>query len=74
MIDMNMAATKTTPTATFWLIRDSTASSLGDASSGIRLQEPRGRGKFRGSPAQAAINRTEGMRFGTVYKQVIGSK
>jgi hypothetical protein len=24
MIDMNMAATKTTPTATFWLIRDST--------------------------------------------------
>jgi len=24
MIDMNMAATKTTPTATFWLIRGST--------------------------------------------------
>jgi hypothetical protein len=27
MMDMNMAATKTTPTATFWLMRTATASS-----------------------------------------------
>ena len=30
MIDMNMAATKTTPTATFWLILACTTSSLRD--------------------------------------------
>ncbi|HWF81765.1 MAG TPA: hypothetical protein VN695_14385 [Streptosporangiaceae bacterium] len=47
MIDMNIAATNTTPTATFWLIRGSTTPSLGDASSGSRLQGPSGCGNFR---------------------------
>ena len=46
MIDMNRAATKTTPTATFWLIRDSTAPSIGDAPR-PRLQSPPTCGKFR---------------------------
>jgi hypothetical protein len=51
MIDMNKAATKTTPTATFWLIRDSTTPSIGDPAR-VTLPRPRLQGhptgrKFR---------------------------